>query len=231
MHTRLILFEGISGAGKSALSEYAATHLRMHGLTTHCLSETALLRDHFAPFWAAFSQQQPYLSNILIKDWQRLTHTLSQMDAICVLDGALSMVTIALLLAVDIPHNQICQTAQQVVSQLTAFNPCFIHLSGDADAIVQRTQQTRGAAWTEHMTSFLNNQPYQLARGRTGIIGVGLFLQDMQKLLAEVVQKPYAVCSIDSSAGDWSDHQQTIMAYLKHELHVPEAGGPTRHCS
>ena len=231
MHTRLVLVEGISGAGKSALSEFAATHLRLHGLTTHCLSETTLLRDHFAQSWTAFSQQRRHLPSILIEDWQRLADTWSQIDGICLLDGALSVVTVALLLAVDIPHNQIRQTAHQVVSQLTAFSPCFIHLSGNVDAIVQRTQQTRGAVWTDHMTSFVDGQPYQLARGRTGIVGLGLFLQDLQKLLGEILQEQYAICSIDSSAGDWSDYQRTILSYLKHELQVPEAGGPTGACS
>jgi adenosyl cobinamide kinase/adenosyl cobinamide phosphate guanylyltransferase len=225
MQTRLVLFEGISGSGKSALSEHAATHLRIHGLTTQWVSEAALLRDHFAQFWAAFSQQRPHLPSILIEDWQRLAQTMSQTNAICVLDGALSVVTIALLLAVDMPHNYISQTAHHVLTLVRAFNPRIIHLSGDVDAIVQRTQQARGSAWTHQTTSFLNSQPYQLARGRTGIAGVGLFLQDMQKLLGEILQQPYAICCIDSTAGDWSHYQQTIMSYFKHELHVPDNAG------
>ena len=197
----------------------------MQGLTAYCVSEAALLRDDFAQFWTAFSQQRPQLPSILIDDWQRLAQTMSQTHAIYILDGALSAVTIALLLAIDMPHDDICQTAHQVLTQVTPFNPCIIHLSGDVDAIVQRTQQARGAAWTQHITAFLNSQPYQLARGRTGMAGVGLFLQDLQKLLSDVLQKPYAICSIDSSAGDWTHYQQTIISYLKHELHVPDHVG------
>jgi hypothetical protein len=50
MHAQLVLFEGISGSGKSALSEYAATHLGTHGFTTQWLSEADLLRNAFAHF-------------------------------------------------------------------------------------------------------------------------------------------------------------------------------------
>ena len=107
----------------------------------------------------------------------------------------------------------ISQTAHHVLTLVRAFSPRIIHLSGDVDAIVQRTQQARGSAWTHQTTSFLNSQPYQLARGRTGIAGVGLFLQDMQKLLGEILQQPYALCCIDSTAGDRTHYQQTIMSY------------------
>jgi hypothetical protein len=222
MPSRLVLFEGISGSGKSALSEHAATQLGRHSLTTQWLSEAALLGDAFAHFWTAFSQRRSQLPTILIEDWQRLAQTMRQTDAIFVLDGPLSVVTIALLLAADMPHNDICHIAHHVLSHVSALSPCIIHLSGDVDAIVRRTQQARGATWTQHMTAFLNSQPYQLARGRTGIAGVGLFLQDMQMQLGEVLQMPYAICSIDSTASNWTHYQQTIMSYLKHELHVPD---------
>jgi hypothetical protein len=224
MPSRLVLFEGISGSGKSALSEHAATQLHRHDLTTHWLSEPALLGNAFAHFWTAFSQQHSQLPTILIEDWQHLAQTMRQTDAIFVLDGALSVVTIALLLAADMPLNDIRHTAHHVLSQVSALTPCIIHLSGDVDAIFQRTHQARGATWTQQMISFLNSQPYQLARGRTGRAGVELFLQDMQMLLGQVLHMPYAICAIDSTAGDWAHYQQTIMAYLKHELHVPDNG-------
>jgi len=224
MPARLVLFEGISGSGKSALSEHAATHLGMQGLMTQWLSESALLGDTFAPFWTAFSQRHDQLSTILLEDWQRLAQTMHQTNAIFILDGALSVVTIALLLAVDMPHTHICQTAHEVLACVSAFNPCIIHLRGDVDAIVQRTQEARGVAWLQHLTPFVNGQTYQLARGRTGRAGVGLFLLDMQMLLGDVLQQPYALCSIDSTAGDWTDYQQTIMTYLKHQFQVSGNG-------
>jgi hypothetical protein len=211
MPARLVLFEGISGSGKSALSEHAATHLGMQSLTTQCLSESALLGDTFAPFWTAFSRRHAQLSTILLEDWQRIAQTMHQTNAIFILDGALSVVTIALLLAVDMPHTDICDTAHEVLACVSALNPCIIHLRGDVDAIVQRTHQARGVAWLQQMTSFLNGQPYQLARERTGSAGVGLFLLDMQMLLGNVLQQPYAICSIDTTAGDWTYYRQTIM--------------------
>ena len=222
MHAQLVLFEGISGSGKSALSEYVATHLGTHGCTTQWLSEADLLRKAFAHVWTAFAQQHPELPTVLIEDWQSLVQTISQTDGLFILDGALSVVTIALLLVVDMPHADICATAHRVLACVSAFNPCIIHLSGDVEAIVQRTQQARGATWVEHMTAFLNGQPYQVARGRTGMAGVGLFLQDLQLLLGQVLQQPYTICAIDSTAGDWTHYQQMITTYLKHELHVPD---------
>jgi len=215
MHTRLILFDGILGTGKSSLSEWSAQWLREQGLTTQWSGESPLYRTRFASFWTAFQARDAQLNAVLVETWRQIADEIFRTDEIFILDGALSNLSFNLLLAANLPPEDLEQTVREVGAILLPYQPLLVYLSGNTKAILERTIQARGDRWAEAVTTLFNGLPYQRVRERRGIEGLIAFLQDAQDLLDQTLPRLlWPVVSIDTTAGAWDGYQQTLVEQL-----------------
>jgi hypothetical protein len=217
---KLILVEGIPFSGKSTTAEYVATQLQLNGLPAQWVWEIDVLDRFFATSSAVARQYGPGLAEAIRADWAAfITHITASADTF-VVDSALSFATVDPLFAANLPPHAIAALMNAIAAECRGLNPYCLHLVVDVDPLLQHSYVERGPGWIAHITSVVNECPYQHQRNRTGTAGVTAFMQEVQALMQELLSaREWNTLTIDTSARDWPAYHQAIAHHLQLHPH------------
>lgn len=214
-NSKMILFEGAPGAGKSTLSEFIAEQHRLSGVPAEWLEEHVLERMHFVEFGKTIWDRPEDAADALLMDWDRLISVFQDKKGVVLLDGAYFGNTLKFLLAQGLPTDVLVRLIAEVDSRLKQFDPVVVYLSGDTRRIVNRAMSDRSDNWVHFIARDIEGYPYQKARGRTGIHGMTEFFVDAYQVFDRILEHssmPRLV--INTEDGNWKRAEDALLEAL-----------------
>lgn len=222
--SKILLFEGAPGAGKSTLSEFVAEQYRLSGVPAEWLEEHVLERMHFVEFGKTIWDRPEDAADALLLDWDRLISGFQEKEGVVLLDGAYFGNTLKFLLAQGVSYDVLDHLVSEVDSRLKPFDPLVVYLSGDTRRIFKRAMSDRSDNWVYFVARDIEAYPYQKARGRTGIQGMTEFFVDAYQVFDRILEGssiPRLV--INTEQGDWKRAEDALLKALKLSRRDPSA--------
>lgn len=233
MISRLLLFEGPPGGGKSSISQFVAQQCQAAQIPVQWVEEHTLNTTIFAPFLDLLPTAPTAAVTALLAGWQQLVDRLNNSPDSDCLDGAFFHSSLKLLLAYDYDPAQIDDYLQTLYALLAPFNPVLIHLTGDVDVIVRSIIAERGDRWATNVAADVANYPCQQRLQQSGMAGlISFFCESQHQLTAIATTAPLIYHRLDTTARDWAHYQQTLCAWLELPLQAtttPQAGDYTAY--
>lgn len=227
MLSKVLLFEGAPGAGKSTLSEFVAEQLHLNGLRAEWLEEHVLAGTHFADFSRELEINPHKAVDLLLRDWDRLIAQWRLTEGVFLLDGAYFGNTLKFLLAHGIAPDQLQQVAAEVDTRLMQVDPLVVNLCGETGRIFGRAIDQRSRNWAQYIARDVEEYPFQRVRARTGINGMTEFFIDAYRLFDQILeQSSIPRIAIDVEQGDWKAAEDLLLVALGVSRRTPSAALP-----
>lgn len=215
--TRLILVDGLPGAGKSATAQRLWLHLlandhRAHWFHEHQVDHPVcgydeideLLRDGPEEFgrqvegrWAAFAAAH-------------------REDEITILEGSLFQITLGRLLGLGAEPEEVAAVCRRIVGYLQELSPVFIYLEQEDVAGALRRICDEREGWEEGIVELIAASPYGRARGAEGFAGMVQFFADQQQVAKRLfAELPWRKLDIECTAREWEQYYGQMAAALE----------------
>jgi len=232
--TRLIILEGMLGAGKSTIGAFLESHLVAQGIPAHFLPEWVLPHpirlDDTLPH-----SYEPWLDltvdAYLERSWARWAAFVRKrrfIDTVTVLDGQLFHGDLTNLLMMGASREQCDRHIAQITEITAPLCPAVIYLtSGDVRQSMDAICQTRGEDWRKRQVEWKTKSPYCQERGLSGYDGLVALYQDYRVLTDSLfADLRLHKMTLDTSAHEWKRYQESIVAFLP-IAPIPARRGPT----
>jgi hypothetical protein len=215
MQTKLVLVEGNPFTGKSTLSEYVAIQLGLNGHAAQWVSEGVMLDKYFPHVLPILDLTQLLSEESLWAEWSAFVQTVKTVPAIFVVDAAISYAAVYPLLEQDRPHAAIQAWVTRIAELCAPLHPRVIHLIGDSEQLALASIVERGDKWEKHLVDQSDAAPYQKARGRSGVEGAIVFLQETQELTAVMLEASgWQTLTLAVTSSDRETNRQAALSFL-----------------
>ena len=145
MNTKLILFEGLPGAGKSTSTVQLGIHIQHRGITCRCFQE----EDDPHPI-ACLDFEIKGLSQKLVPLWIDFTKQAVQEPIVTIIESRLWQNTALYMYMSENDVEDIVKLNQQVSQVLTPLSPVLFYLEqGNIEIALRRMYAIRGEKWME----------------------------------------------------------------------------------
>ena len=215
MMSRLLLFEGPPGGGKSSLSQFVAQQLQAANIPAYWLEEHTLNSELFAAFFDALNTKPEEAVTALLAGWRQVVERLQTTSDVCCFDGAFFHSTLKLLLAYDYDQARVAFYLAELYDLLAPFSPALILLTGDVAHIMRLTIAERGAPWATHVADGVAQYPCQQRLGRGSVDDmIAFFIESQRQLDAIAATCPFVHKRIATTARDWQQYQHAVCEWL-----------------
>ncbi|MFN8536658.1 MAG: hypothetical protein U0232_04175 [Thermomicrobiales bacterium] len=193
---KLLLVEGMPGAGKSTLAQGVLRQLGASGVAArwwyeedaghpvYCFRNAEELRQVVADLG---SGQHGRVIAAALEQWRAFAASVAAGDEVVVLDGCLFGYLTWSLFPFDVPDGEILAYVAEVASILSGVDPCVVSIrTDDVAASWRRLFAARGEAWARSAVERVTKSPYGERRGLVGFEGLVAYWQAYQGLVDEV---------------------------------------------
>ena len=210
--TKLILVEGLPGAGKSTTTQHIGTTLQQQGVACRwylegdnphpiaCLDfEIEGLLEKMLPLWSSFTEramQEPIVTIIESRLWQN---------------------TALFMFMSNREVEDILQFSQQIGQVLAPLCPILIHLDqDDTETALRRLYTLRGEKWMQEALEMTTAYPWFQSRGLKDFNGWVQFFTEWQQVVTQLfIDWPHDKIKIQNPHDDWESVYQQIDAFLQ----------------
>lgn len=212
MHHNLIFFEGLTGSGKSTLSQWLAWRLAERGQVVRWCSEMSASHPFDDPDIKHDLLGDDFLKKA-VEGWALAAQRMADFDGVWVLDCGPLQKTAMLALHLGLGVDLIEEALVQIGTQLSPLNPkmiCF-HQDSVCDQ-VRSIYQQRGERFCDALVEWTDRSA--VPEARKGIEGSCDFWQSYAQICTELSP---TLCdqveTLDSSLKDW-DGQRRVLSQL-----------------
>jgi hypothetical protein len=210
--TKLILIEGLPGAGKSTTCGYLGEHFREQGQACRWYLEA----DKAHPL--DFSELKlKDLSEELPPLWQTFVDHLMSEKILAVVESRLWQNTALFMYMSEYSIAEILAVHQLVWKELSAVAPALIYLyQPDVENAMQRLYQERDRAIVAKDIAFTSHYPWFQNRGWNNFDGWIEFFTEWQAV-AEILYQdfPYRKAKIENPQADWDQSYQQMIGFVQ----------------
>jgi hypothetical protein len=220
--TRLIIVEGVMGSGKSTMSKLIAQRLRLQRYKSKLVPES--FREHpvsvtrTLQHWHQILVEHTFDSFIAQSqhNWSAFVSLALQSPAISVFDGQFFHGDMTSLFIANAPHTRLVQYIDSIVEIIQPLQPSYIYLyQADVASGLKRTVALRSKSWLRRQVEWKVDSPYGREHQYSGVEGWVQLYRDFRTLTdALYLRLPMPKLAIDNSAGEWSDYEAQIFAFL-----------------
>ncbi len=232
--TKLILIDGMSGAGKSTTTQNLARQYRLNGIRCHWLHEEVRnhpIRDGEFTLGSLVAEED-YRRNIqeMYRRWEHLAKRILRSKSVYLMEGVLTSNIIRYFFECDYPPEKILAYYEGLFRRLAPVRPVVVHLyRPNVRATLESIYEQRGKWWKKLILSGGNLQRYLTKHGLSGEEGVYTMWEHYQALSEAAVQCfSGPKITIDTSGRQWDSYIEQLTTYLGLRYYPPEVI-PVKH--
>lgn len=182
---RLLLVEGLPGAGKTTLAERLCAFAGSEGLSSRWYLEEAANHPVHPRSLGALKTHADYAAHCL-QAWRHFVEQAGADDTLHILEGSALQSTVRFLM--EQGHADIDDYFKRFEDIVRALHPAFVYLRPkDAVSHSRATSTHRGSEWTRKVAAYVEQTPYALRRGLRGENGMHEFWADYARLCDALV--------------------------------------------
>lgn len=219
--TRLILFDGIAGSGKTTNSQWLYVALLKAGVSTDWITESQ--KDH--PVYqrdVAEARTTDEAIERAIRSWRRFAGARASAPGVSVMDGSILDSPISFLLLQDTAPERIALAVSEMVAAAKGLQPVLFHFyQDDIDEAIETTCRRRGDGWRQHLISYVSASAFARHRQLSGIEAPRVYYREHRRI-ADLAFEGLDIrrLAIGTSAARWNDYRAQIVAFLGASLDV-----------
>lgn len=184
--SRLILVDGLPGAGKSSTAQFLALQFQRQQIPARWFYEL----DHNHPVHAfhVWSRKGPEaFIDASLRKWAAFVQANRDCATINILESTFFQSSVRLLLQSDLPVDRIHRYAFHVADMITPLHPVFLYLpSGDVAEAIQEICRHRKRFWEQYFIQVIDGSRYAKARDLHGFEGVVAFFEEYQRVMTDI---------------------------------------------
>lgn len=209
--TKLILIEGLPGAGKSTTGQQIADLLSQRGIASRFYDEG----DHEESV-GFFDPSSPTYQQDLFNGWEAFAARQVGSPTLAVLSAHFWQNTALYMLDMGYEPAEIAIIIQAIATRIANLQPILIYLSPTEIAPhIHWLFALRGQGWSDFIFTRSMKMPYHRRRNHHDFTGIITFFQDCHTLCEQLFASfPYRKCKIQDPRQDWADAYRAINAYL-----------------
>lgn len=211
--SRLVLVEGLPFSGKSTLSEFLAEQMTLNGIAAEWVSEGTMLSRYFPGVMHGLEEERPPQPAELRWEWSAFADTVAAAGRTVVMDSALSYAAVHPLVWLNLPNEAIHRHLRAIRAICQPLNPKVIHMLVDPAIALPASILERGEVWRDHIVGQSDSNPYQKAKGLTGLDGAIQLGRECQELTCETLES-WDTLSLKVTGGDWPALWQQALSFL-----------------
>jgi len=221
IETKLILIDGIPGAGKSITAQFIARQLEKNGIKTRIYNETD--NNHPLDHNYDITDETEYLNEYL-KRYHEIWHSFSKMiendNCVYIIESFLYQKVLYSVFDHNFDRQILKEFSHMLLSTVRMHNPVIIYFyQANVASMMKLNYQRRGTAWKQWFTSLPINSLYCMKHDLSGEAGAIKFMDDFQNFEMELFnESTFRKIKIETSAQDWSNYQQNIANLLEISL-------------
>jgi thymidylate kinase len=212
--TKLILIEGLPGAGKSTTCEYLGKYFLEQEVPCNWYLETD--KEHPLDF---SSLKLKDLSKDLAPLWRAFVEQILRENILAVVESRFWQNSALFMYMSEYPVEEIVETHQLVWREFVDIAPALIYLyQTDVEKAMQRLYQERDRKIIEKDIELTSRYPWFQNRSLNDLGGWIEFFTAWQEV-AEILYQdfPYQKIIIENPHEDWAQAYQQMMSFLKNK--------------
>jgi hypothetical protein len=180
--TKLILVDGLPGAGKSTIAQFLALQLERQQIPVRWFYE--LEPNHPIHAFHVWSRKGPErFMETTLENWNAFAQTNAHSSRVSILESTFFQSTVRLLLQSDVSPARIRHYVRQAAKSIQALQPTFMYLPcTDVAVALQDICKHRRKMWEQYVIQVIDSSLYSKHRNLHGFEGTVSFFQDYQQL-------------------------------------------------
>jgi hypothetical protein len=222
INTKLILLDGMTGAGKSTTAQRLWLHLERHGRAARWLYE----HDTHHPIWQteervriaeAGALDPAFIDDVLPRRWRDLSRDCCAIDAITILEGTFFHSTVGFLLAMNVPDAVIIAHVRAMEAAIAETAPVLVYFRPRdvAEALSETFEDRAADGYADTLVQYVGRTPYGKEIGLSDRDGLVRFYEHWARLVDVLLpQLTLAKLVIDRAAGEWRTRERQLTDFL-----------------
>jgi hypothetical protein len=209
--TKLVLIEGLPGAGKSTTTRHIGTTLQQQGVACRWYLE----EDDPHPI-ACLDFEIKGLLEKMIPLWSSFTKHAMQEPIVTIIESRLWQNTALFMFMSNKEVEDILQFSQQIGQVLAPLSPILIYLDQeDTGTGLRRLYTLRGEKWMQEALEMTTVYPWFQSRGLKDFVGWVQFFTEWQRVVTQLFNNwPHEKIKIQNPHDDWESAYQQIDSFL-----------------
>jgi hypothetical protein len=210
---RLVIVEGIMGAGKSTTTRNLALRLGASDIPAVGITEGV------SPHPIRFDWDQPWsemrpaqLAGLQLAKWRAFVTDALMQDRISIVDGQLFHGNLTALLLLEADTELMGNYCRDILATVAPLRPLLVYLrQDDIEHAIRVVSAQRGDAWVDYQVNWKLASPYARRRGLAGLDGLVALYRDYRAFTDELFANlAIAKISIDTSQQEWTTYERLI---------------------
>jgi hypothetical protein len=221
LNTKLILIEGLPGAGKSTSTVHLGTVLQQHGIACRFYQE----EDDPHPI-PCLDFEIKALPQSTVPLWRNFVNQAVPESIITIIESRLWQNTALFMYMSEIEVEDILKFQQQVCQVLTPLSPVLLYLEQEnTDNALRQMVTARGNQWMEDTLSETIQYPWFKSRGFTNFTGWVQFFEEWHYIAERLYNDwPSNKKKIVNPHENWVEAYEQMYTFLQIEGDNLEAG-------
>jgi len=226
LNTKLIIFDGITGSGKSTASHYVSRQLARNNIKAKWFQEQVdnnplqlNVND-----WEKKTDESDadHSKRIMEKNyeiWTNFYNTIKEDNSVYIIESFLFQEILFFHFAYDLDKQTIKNYSHKVLEIIKSLNPVLIHFyQNDVDKSLRLNWQRRGEKWTNWLIQSCEDTQYCKKRNLSGEKGVVQLWQDFSDFSLELFNEyDFRKLQIENSKQDWPKYRKQLIDFLEVE--------------
>lgn len=210
---RLILVEGLTGAGKSTLAHFIAHQYRANGIPARWIWEET--RDHPVGPPPAEPHEDGFIETMLAR-WEQFAAAIQAGDAITVVEASVFNGLIRWLFESGSPPDVLVDCADRLFGRIAALDPALIYFTQrDVAQALERIFAARGPTYREFLVRYTTTRSYARQRGLAGAAGMVALWEDFVRFTDALYDRfPGRKLRLDNTAAAWNAYNRQALDFL-----------------